>query len=100
MARLIIAALPTLTSYLLPDRFRWRKITLLVIGIAGSIWSFLQGYANLRRVAYLETKVGSVECIQSQASGRHFTPDQRRPLEKRLSEFSGLVVNVSKPPFA
>jgi len=53
MAGLIVAGVITLvsliTNYFVPERFRWRKIALLTIGILGVIWSFAQGYMSYQK---------------------------------------------------
>jgi hypothetical protein len=65
MALLIVAAVITLvslvTSHFLPDRFRWRKILLLVVGIVGAALSFSQGYSNLERADGLQHELGTLE---------------------------------------
>jgi hypothetical protein len=65
MVWLIVAAVimiaSLVTTHFVPDRFRWRKIALLVIGILGAVWSFAQGYRNLERVAVFQAKLVSVE---------------------------------------
>jgi hypothetical protein len=80
-------------SYFLTDRSRWRK-TVLVVGLFGAALSFAQGYRNLERADDLQNKLGVVECVQSQISGRHFTPEQSARLVSRLAAFPGIVANI------
>ena len=95
MAWLIVAAVITLvsliTSYFVPERFRWRKIALLIIGILGVIWSFTQGYISHQDVLQLRTKVTDLE---AQQIPRHLSPEQKAILIAALSPFSGQKVSL------
>jgi hypothetical protein len=71
-----------------------QNFVLLVVGVAGAAWSFAQGYSSLQRVADLQNKIGSVECVQTQISRRHFTPEQRSRLVSKLALAPNTVANV------
>jgi hypothetical protein len=95
MAGLIVAGVITLvsliTNYFFPERFRWRKIALLTIGILGVIWSFAQGYMSYQNVLQLRKKVTDLE---AQQITRHLSPEQKATLIAALSPFSGQKVSL------
>jgi hypothetical protein len=95
MAALIVAGVITLvslvTNYFVPERFRWRKIALLIIGILGVIWSFAQGYISHQDVLHLRTKVTDLE---AQQIPRNLSPEQKATLIAALSPFSGQKVSL------
>ena len=90
MAGLILAALITLASLItnsfVPERYRWRKITVLIIGILGVIWTFKQGYFSHQDAVQLQAKVNDLEARQI---ARHLSPEQRATLTAALSPFAG-----------
>jgi hypothetical protein len=101
---LIIGAVLTIASvvisYYLTDRATLRKIV-LGVGLAGAALSFIQGYRNVERAGALQNKLTTVdaeekhlECLQSEMTRRHFSPEQRARLVSKLAAFPGTVVNT------
>jgi hypothetical protein len=92
MVSLTIAAVITLvslvTSHFLPDRFRGRKIVLLVIGIVGAAWSFAQGYWSLERVVDLQQKIAA----------RALSPGAQDRIASKLKMFKGTPFDLSLTP--
>jgi hypothetical protein len=101
MVSLIIAAVITLvslvTSHFLPDRFRGRKIVLLVIGMVGAAWSFAQGYRSLERVADLHKELGT---LQQKIAARALSPDAQDRIASKLKMFKGTPFDLSLTPAA
>jgi hypothetical protein len=95
MAGLILAAVITVgslvTNYFVPERFRWRRIALLIIGILGVIWTFGQGYIAHQNVSQLRTKVTDLEARQI---ARHLSPEEKTTLIAALSPFGGQKVSI------
>jgi hypothetical protein len=72
----------------------FEKIVTVILTMLFVATSFMRDTVSKQQLAKLTGDEKRAECVLSQMTSRHFSPDQRARLVSKLAAFPGIVVNT------